>query len=241
MGQKPPRPVKPPIYMPGATIQSTLPPPTNLTTQDIMDLPILFADDNKLLEPTVSGESSNSRNETSIPVSTVAQSPQVHLSTPKLLQTVTPGKFMLINKPNATAGNVIITSTIKKQNPLTFNKPPPKYTKIILSAKKHNLEELKPSTSVHSETTMVKLIPSSLAMEESPIETPHVELIDLENEIKATAVPKPNASVDRNLLNTKEAKEMINKQDISLIMKRPSEMIDDGDPDYVPPKNLKLE
>lgn len=58
------------------------------------------------------------------------------------------------------------------------------------------------------------------------------EPIDLENELMATAVPKPGMSIEKRPLNIITKKGNFD----------PNEQIfmDDDDPDYVPPKNLKL-
>lgn len=240
MGQKPPRPLKTPDYLPHTTIQ-TLIPPANLSTQDIMDLPIIFADDNKILEPNISAQEANTSGNH-------ATNTQISLAAPKVLQTITPGKFMLLNKQAVSPSNFIIPpTTIKKQNPANGHKPPPKYTKIILSSKKHNLEEIKTSHKIENlspEITLKKVISSQVLQEKSIKETyPIVELIDLENEIKATAVPKPNVTVDKATAMTKALNKdvLLSKSDGSLILKRPNlDIVDDGDPDYIPPKNLKL-
>lgn len=248
MGQKPPRPVKTSIYMPSASIHTTLPPPTNLTTQDIMELPIIFADDNKILEPNIS---TNIISQVSATGTSITNTP-VSLSSPKVLQTIAPGKFMLVNKPSTNLTNFIITPThLKKQSPVTCNKPPPKFTKIILSSKKHNLEELKPTTiqqNTKQDISVKKvLLNETILVQNSKESLSTVELIDLENEIKATAVPKPNINADKYIMvsnKTPNKEPLISKQDVSLIMKRPSGVLegtDDGDPDYIPPKNLKMQ
>lgn len=247
MGQKPPRPVKTSIYMPSTSIHTSLPPPTNLTTQDIMELPIIFADDNKILEPNISANTISQVTATS---TSITNTP-VSLSSAKVLQTITPGKFMLVNKPSTNLTNLIITPThLKKQSSVTCNKPPPKYTKIILSSKKHNLEELKPSTQQNTRQDIsVKkvLLNETILGQNSKESLPTVELIDLENEIKATAVPKPNINADKYIMvsnKTPNKEPLFSKQDVSLIMKRPSGVLegtDDGDPDYIPPKNLKIQ
>ncbi|XP_018566282.1 KAT8 regulatory NSL complex subunit 3 isoform X2 [Anoplophora glabripennis] len=230
---KPPRPLKKPIYVPTSTVPSTLPPPTNLTTQDIMDLPIIFADDNQILDTTLptdlTGNVSNS-------------------GTPKIITSQTSGKFMLVNKQTGSSGNFIITpSGVKKPSPISFGKQPPKYTKIILSSKRSNVEELKSNTQIHtlSPEITVKKVPSCERVTEKVHSSSLMELIDLENEIEATAVPKPNLSTsdiknitvlpkssgDNFVLNTEDLKRSSSVVDIT----------DEGDPDYIPPKNLKLE
>lgn len=78
----------------------------------------------------------------------------------------------------------------------------------------------------------------------TPPSTSSLELVDLENEIKATAVPKPNLSTS-DIKNIKIIPKNANES-LQLVpgkfQKRPStEILDEGDPDYVPPKNLKME
>lgn len=58
-----------------------------------------------------------------------------------------------------------------------------------------------------------------------------MEPIDLETELIATAVPKPN------MLNDKKPMSVISKKG-NFDPNQP--YMDDDDPDYVPPKNLKL-
>lgn len=238
--------------MPGTPIHTPLPPPTNLTTQDIMELPIIFADDNKILEPNISTNNITHVTPTVTLVTTSLSTTPVSLATSKVLQTVTPGKFMLVNKQTANLGNFIISPTgIKKQSTMTNSKPPPKYTKIILSSKRHNLEKLTPATSkiqnITTESLSKKGLPNQTIQEHMLKEgPPMVELIDLENEIKATAVPKPNIGNDKYILvnnNISNKELLIANSDASFIMKRSSAVLpnlDDSDPDYIPPKNLKL-
>ncbi|KAG5886123.1 hypothetical protein JTB14_021346 [Gonioctena quinquepunctata] len=244
--QKPPRPMKNPLLAHSTNTQAALPPPTNLTTEDIMDLPIIFADDN--LDTSLTGNMTT----------TSAPSPTTNITiptiVPKAVQPVTPAKYMLINKQSNSQGNFIFTSGIRKPTPLSFNKPTPKYTKIILSSKKTNLDELKGSSKIQClspEITVKKVLNAQCQIPrvEPP---PVVELIDLENEIKATAVPKPNLSTS-DIKNIKIIpKNSGEKFDITFVKsserpsapKRPStelEIVDDEDPDYIPPKNLKME
>ncbi|KAJ8914984.1 hypothetical protein NQ315_002508 [Exocentrus adspersus] len=239
IGTKPPRPLKKPMYVPTSTVQATLPPPTNLTTQDIMDLPIIFADDNQILDTNLSSNLSNTSSNVRTPVA----------STTKILPSQTSGKFMLVNKPTVTSGNFIITpSNMKKSSPITFGKQPPKYTKIILSSKRNSIDDIKTNARIHnlSPEITVKKISSSQNIPNKSHAPPMVELIDLENEIEATAVPKPNliTSDIKNITiiprNSGDTFELHPKEDT---FKRSSSVIDtkdSSDPDYIPPKNLKL-
>ncbi|CAH1099657.1 unnamed protein product [Psylliodes chrysocephalus] len=247
MNQKPPRPIKKPVYMPASNLEPSLPPPTNLTTQDIMDLPIIFADDNQIL----STNSSPSHSLQTPTVSTRVSTP-TSVQIPKTVQTVTPAKYMLVNKQTIGQRNFILTPNIKRGSPVTFNKPTPKYTKIILSSKKNNLEEVKAMATTSKiqclspEITVKKVINAQQMLKPSatPPSTSSLELVDLENEIKATAVPKPNLSTS-DIKNIKIIPKNANES-LQLVpgkfQKRPStEILDEGDPDYVPPKNLKME
>ncbi|KAJ8931429.1 hypothetical protein NQ314_015668 [Rhamnusium bicolor] len=180
LGTKPPRPVKKPIYMPTSNMQPTLPPPTNLTTQDIMDLPIIFADDNQILESNLPTE---------LPTSSSSLSGRV---TPKIITSHTPAKFMLVNKQT------------------------------------------------------VSPVPSSESLPEKARSSPLVELIDLENEIEATAVPKPNlatSDVKNITIIPKNSGDTFEFPQEGGVLKRSSSVIDitDEDPDYIPPKTLKIE
>lgn len=238
--------------MSSTPVHATLPPPTNLTTQDIMELPIIFADDNKILEPSITNGVTHVTPTVTFVTTSISNTP-VSLATPKVLQTITPGKFMLVNKQTANISNFMISPTsIKKQNTIPTNKPPPKYTKIILSSKKHNLEKLTPTApKIHNITSEIvtKKVLSNQSIPEHMLKdtSAMVELIDLENEIKATAVPKPNIGTDKYIMvnnNLANKELLIANHDASFIMKRPStilENLDDNDPDYIPPKNLKLQ
>ncbi|CAG9857675.1 unnamed protein product [Phyllotreta striolata] len=242
MNQKPPRTVKKPIYMPATNLEPPLPPPTNLTTQDIMDLPIIFADDNQLL-----GNAAGPADvlQTSAAVQQASQPS-------KTLANVASTKYMLVNKQTLGQGNYILTPSIKKGSPVTsaFNKPTPKYTKIILSSKKNNAEDLKPVAAstpskiqcLSPEITVKKVLSAQGQLIKSESST-SMELVDLENEIKATAVPKPNLSTS-DVKNIKIIPKLSTDVQYAAanVQKRPSmENVDEGDPDYVPPKSLKLE
>lgn len=202
-----------------------------------MDLPIIFADDNQILDsPLPTDLSSNSSN--------------VHNSgTSKSGPSQTPGKFMLVNKQTGSSGNFIITpNSLKKANPINFSKQPPKYTKIILSSKRNNVEELKSNTQIHniSSEITIKKVPSSESLFDKGRGSSLVELIDLENEIEATAVPKPNllTSELKNIILSKSSVDNFELHPEEGVLKRPSSVvniINENDPDYIPPKNLKFE
>ncbi|XP_056642327.1 KAT8 regulatory NSL complex subunit 3 isoform X2 [Diorhabda sublineata] len=246
INQKPPRPIKKSIFIPSANIESNLPPPTNLTTQDIMDLPIIFADDNQIINTNTTANSTITVNTTTT-VSTTPTSIQLITQVPKA---VTPAKYMLVNKQSISQGNFIITPSIKRTIPATFNKPS-KYTKIILSSKKTNLEDLKTAPkvpSLYSELTGKKVINTQgQIIKTLAPQAGTVGLVDLENEIKATAVPKPSlciSDIKQIKILPKVSGELVSVSSIkseSSQKRSPSVDIDENDPDYIPPKNLKLE
>ncbi|XP_057662816.1 uncharacterized protein LOC130897886 isoform X6 [Diorhabda carinulata] len=246
INQKPPRPIKKSIFIPSANIESNLPPPTNLTTQDIMDLPIIFADDNQIINTNTTANSTITVNTTTT-VSTTPTSIQLITQVPKA---VTPAKYMLVNKQSISQGNFIITPSIKRTIPATFNKPS-KYTKIILSSKKTNLEDLKTAPkvpSLYSELAGKKVINTQgQIIKTLAPQAGTVGLVDLENEIKATAVPKPSlciSDIKQIKILPKVSGELVSVSSIkseSSQKRSPSVDIDENDPDYIPPKNLKLE
>ncbi|XP_030764783.1 KAT8 regulatory NSL complex subunit 3 [Sitophilus oryzae] len=95
------------------TVKTTLPPPTNLSTQDIMDLPIIFADDNQILDPNVPNDLSTNE--------------AANQSVSKFMNPIS-NKYVIVTKPT--------TSGVKRSNPMSAaSRPPLKYTKIILSKK----------------------------------------------------------------------------------------------------------
>lgn len=183
IGHKPPKPVKKVSYVPHPPpIQTNLPPPTNLTTQDIMDLPIIFADDNQLLDPnTVQPE-------------IIPPPPPVQPQPSKII-TSAGNKFVVLNKQvtSQSASNFIITPTnIRKIQPMASMKNP-KYTKIILSKRDEtkNSGVMSQISNLSPEISVRRIIPEK----QSPMATSQFTLsepIDLEAEIVATAVPKPN-------------------------------------------------
>ncbi|XP_019768295.2 KAT8 regulatory NSL complex subunit 3 isoform X2 [Dendroctonus ponderosae] len=193
-------------------MKASLPPPTNLTTQDIMDLPIIFADDNQVIDPNVPTDLSTT--------STTTQPNQIndHLfQATKFISPTPTNKFVIVNKPASGLNNLIVSpSTLKRPNQVPLAKQPTKYTKIILSKK--------------SVEPIIGRVPNSSP--QSILNTCGEEAIDLENELMATAVPKPGLSMEKRPLNiiTKKGNFDLNEQIF----------MDDDDPDYVPPKNLKL-
>ncbi|CAH0559591.1 unnamed protein product [Brassicogethes aeneus] len=232
IGNKPPRPLKKISFMHQNSMQ-TLPPPTNLTTQDIMDLPIIFADDNQILDTPIAEDLTTS----------------VQMQQPKVAPPTNTNKFVLVNKQMSSSSNFIISPSVKK-SPINLQKQQPKYTKIILS-KRNSTEEKKGSnlitkiSGLPSDITVKKLESSSSST--FTLASPD-EAFDLENELVATAVPKPNLSTSdvKNITIFKQASGGINSPLHPLYcgdLKRPKERmeVDSDDPDYIPPKSMKYE
>ncbi|KYB29296.1 KAT8 regulatory NSL complex subunit 3-like Protein [Tribolium castaneum] len=164
LGNKPPKTVKKVSYI-SQPMQTNLSPPTNLTTQDIMNLPIIFADDNQILDNTL----------TQPEMKPVPSSPNSKLSAN------TGSKFMLINnKPS----NFIISPN-PKPSVSQPAKATPKYTKIILSSKQTATSNVvKKITNLPSEISVRKVTPSETAT------ISQSEELDLENEIAASTLYK---------------------------------------------------
>lgn len=159
LGNKPPKPVQR-IWNKPTIPASNLLPPANLTSQDIMDLPIIFADDNQLL-------TNNLIQSTSEPSNAIETQPQVKS---------TPGKVVFLNK----SGTPI--QTVKRLSPNQqalnkSNKNAVKYAKIILSKKLNSEDKINLTTATTTNDTK---------------KTDDFQNLDLEKEIAATAVPKPN-------------------------------------------------
>lgn len=147
--------------------EPSLPPPTNLTTADIMDLPIIFADD-----------------------SLVSEAPMPHVEEPKTPQQVlittkakslSSNKLVVINKQLPTTSTTLTlpssshSNMLKRAPPTNPQRPSPqpmKYAKIIVS--KRGVEDSKPQRSP------------------KPYDPNAFEHLDLEAELKATTVPKPS-------------------------------------------------
>lgn len=212
-----------------------------------MDLPIIFADDNQMIADT----------------NTI----QPELVTPPLCHTVkitnsaSTGKVVFLNKHVSyqNAGNVIISqSNLKKPTVTITNKGPSntvKYTKIILS-KRPGAEDTKSANS----SIIAKISNLSPEISVKKVEPPGQpsEPFDLEKELVATTVPKPNfRKLDpKNITIVSSKNSEVVKSDALLprplqtilneaLAKRSAEMAelidDETDPDYIPPKNMKLE
>ncbi|CAG9772473.1 unnamed protein product [Ceutorhynchus assimilis] len=200
-------------------IKTNLPAPTNLSHQDIMDLPIIFAEDNEILDSSnVSADSSDS-------TKTVPTVTPTTVTQPKPLPKLVPSsnnKYLLINRPT-TKGmtNYVITSTatntstsLKRPLLTSSTQQPPKYTQIVLTKK--SLEPLPGN------------IPSTSSLK-PPIHT--MELEDCENEIVATMMMKPNSQEKTVTMISKKGMDPSAYGNVDK---------DNEDPDYIPPKNLKL-
>ncbi|XP_050303533.1 KAT8 regulatory NSL complex subunit 3 isoform X11 [Anthonomus grandis grandis] len=192
-----------------------LPPPTNLTTQDIMDLPIIFADDNEVLDPNVPNDLSTNSGSTGGSGDLGTAPPRGPVT--KFIPPTSTSKFVLVNKPVSGSGlsNFIITpsSGVKRPNPVAGGvKQPTKFTKIILSKK--------------AVEPLINRMGGG-----GGFVAPTAPPLDLESELVATAVPNPNFTGDKSddVVTTKGG----NFDPDQMFM-------DDDDPDYEPPKNLKL-
>ncbi|XP_066151019.1 KAT8 regulatory NSL complex subunit 3-like isoform X3 [Euwallacea fornicatus] len=180
-------------------IKTNLPPPANLTSQEIMDLPIIFADDNQLIDPNV-------------PTDLSASNAVDQVDKSKFVSPSPANKYVIINKPTACSGlnNFIISpEAVKRPNSTSMMEQPTKYTKIILSKK-----SMEPFV-FHGSSTVVSLDKD----------------VDLETEIEATAVPKPGLGLDKGVFSMLAKRQFLEEEQIAT---------EDDDPDYVPPKNLKL-
>lgn len=230
LGNKPPRPVKRFAHykQPTSTVPANLAPPTNLTTQDIMDLPIIFADDNQVLDAQEATPPPPPQ-----PVTPTVAPPSKFLSSGS--------KYVFVNKPASVSQSnthFVISQASSSKKPTTVFRQTPKYTKIILSTRN---DESK-STNVVSKI-------ANLSSEIS-VKKVSGEHMDLENELVATSIPKPGFRLEGGL-----SLKMVNRQGDGFVrtvekmkdghLRRtfPSlvnEEDDDSDPDYIPPKMVKL-
>lgn len=231
MGTKPPKPMKKLPYIP-----TSLPPPTNLTSQDIMDLPIIFADDNQVLSNNVMAPND-------------APSPQITTAIAQPPKTIPQGKYVFVNKsltvPSPSPQNILKRTPLNLQQAV---KGPAgnavKYAKIILSKRLSDDPKIVGANKMQPpEMTVKKMEPLNM------------EHIDLESELVATTVPKPNFNKNVTLIYKKGPidascdtspkptsfiiNEALQKRSISQV--EAEEEVDDNDPDYIPSKNLKLD
>lgn len=164
IGNRPARPIKKvQLFSPHTP---SLPPPANLTTQDILDLPIIFADDNQIIDNSFT---------TKIAQPTEIQPP------PDLIS----NKFMVVNKPNY----IIQSPTPRNVTMVSQSKPPPKYTKIILSKKTPAIKP-SPETNVSHVTQAQPLIPEVQPKAETTSFEPNepIEQVDFEKHITPNTV-----------------------------------------------------
>lgn len=245
LGNKPPRQPKKSSCV-STPLATNLPPPTNLTSQDIMDLPIIFADDNQMITDTNTVQPE------------LVTPPPSH--TVKTTNSTSTGKVVFLNKHMSyqNAGNVIISqSSLKKPTVTLATKAPSntvKYTKIILSKRPGAEDNKSANSSIIAKFS--NLSPEiSVKKVEPPGQAP--EPFDLEKELVATAVPKPNfRKLDaKNVTIVSKNSEGVKSETLlprplqtilnEALAKRSAEMAelidDETDPDYVPPKNMKLE
>lgn len=208
--------------------------PPKLTTQDILDLPIIFADDNKIIDS----------NNTLIDSTKIINQQTIQQQQPQ-----SGNKFVLVNK-QANPGNFIITPSIKKSTtilPLS-NKQQPRFTKIILSKKTSNLQEDGASSSKSPQPPSQSLKSDFLDMEG----------MDLEAHLIATTVPKPSYAMKDNVISIVSNTALTNTMPSSSSSSNMSHIVpkmrldvgesvrkrfaeeDESDPEYLPPKNIKL-
>ncbi|XP_018321326.1 KAT8 regulatory NSL complex subunit 3 [Agrilus planipennis] len=222
-------PVKKPVNLnqtaPVSSFNATLSPPTNLTSQDIMDLPIIFADDNQMLTHNTIQPAPTEFVQQNISKPSLPPPPPPPAAT-------TPGKLIFMNKSSASASSVststptsiIITNSSLKRPalsvPVRASTHPVKYTKIILSraGTSSTITETKNGTSPLSIEGKLSGLPADISVKK--VEVPsnkgtdnYLEPIDLEKELVATTVPKPNYAlvgrkvVEKNSIKTESQRE----------------------------------
>ncbi|XP_049820569.1 KAT8 regulatory NSL complex subunit 3 isoform X3 [Aethina tumida] len=255
IGNKPTRPMKKITY----NIQQPghhLAPPTNLTTQDIMNLPIVFADDHVLNATSVASIAGAVSNAVVNSTNSTPETNVVHgQPTTVAGKIIGPAnKFVLVNKQISGGGNFIISpNSIKKVTAGSGLQKQPKFTKIILSKRSTTAgvaapapsATVTPSTSGHDESkpTIIKkmmTLPSEITVKKTPTmmgsSSQHMdEGFDLENELVATAVPKPNfATSDVKNITVLQSSSSVH----NLVMEEQAKTTkeDENDPDYLPPK-----
>ncbi|XP_076268554.1 reduction in Cnn dots 1 [Rhynchophorus ferrugineus] len=186
----PPRTIKRETYVSiPQTAKASLPPPTNLSTQDIMDLPIIFADDNQILD-------------TNVPTDLSTNDSTVH-QVSKLISPISTSKYVIVTKPTTTG--------IKRPGSITVPaKPPAKYTKIILSKKPG-----------------IVMTDRQAANREEPMTSFTLDCGEIEGEL--TGNEESRMTLENIAVKTTER-----------FGTGENAQLDDDDPDYIPPKNLKL-
>ncbi|KAI4459462.1 testis development protein prtd [Holotrichia oblita] len=215
MGARPPKPSKKMPYMSAA---SNLSLPTNLTSQDIMDLPIIFADDNQMLANNMIQP-----NDTPAPNIAPIQSSRNSNSS----------KIVFINKQvSVPATNVFSPATVKRQSaPLPVrNSNSVKYAKIILS-KRSLPEDAKISTNSSVGTDIS-------GKKGSPMPT------DIESQLVAAAVPNPNFNkIDSSsdMTNTDELTDSPQKPQLVLNDILGKRLNDESDDEVGSAKKIKLD
>lgn len=191
-------------------------PRTNLTSQDIMDLPIIFADDNQML-------TDNSK----LQQSDIVQIPEV--VQPKFNMSNLVGRYVYVNKPfqMATAGSV----TSKRPAlsvPVRTTSEPVKYTKIILS---------KPQTSTTNVLSTIVSLPNEISVRkvELPSAAPDGIGINIENTLLASTIVKPEFF--KGQLDDSSKRDKVSNLTKVKSGKRPRK---DDDPDYEPSTSTKF-
>lgn len=200
-----------------------MPPPANLTTQDILDLPIIFADDNQIIDNSFTTE---------IPQPTEVQ-PSLDMVS---------SKFMVVNKPNF----IIQSPAPRNVSIISQSKPPPKYTKIILSKK---TPTVKPSldANVTQVTQIPPLVKPSIEEVQPKVETttfepnePIIEQVDFEKHITPNAVFRSeNGTVGTSVQLPDDKESTLEEKDN--LQKRTAEQAKLAPNENSTPKTLKLD
>lgn len=148
--------------------QQTFAPPTNLTTADILDLPIIFADnDSTLLQPSI-------------------EEPQPILVTQRKQ---TPSKYVVINKQTLvpTTSAPLQTTPLKRPSS-AIRQPGQKFARIIINPSQ--LQEVDDSKRQVLITNQKVKNDDFITISPKKMD-PTLEFVDLETELKTNTVPKP--------------------------------------------------
>ncbi|KAF5269375.1 hypothetical protein FQA39_LY08767 [Lamprigera yunnana] len=190
IGQKPPVPTMKPTII--SSYSTNLPLPTNLTSQDIMDLPIIFADDNQML-------TENSKfHAPDVSVSEIVQpSPN---PIPKNVISNPIGKFVFINK-QMPVSSVSLPVTLGNTN-TTLKRPILTVPTCMANPQKYKTIRISRGAGLESKTSAANVLStiSNLSSEisirkvgaPSPPTAPIPTKEDLENSIASTTIQKPD-------------------------------------------------
>lgn len=226
MGRRPPNVSQKPTIM---TYSSNLAPPTNLTSQDIMDLPIIFADDNQML-------TDNSK----LQQSDIVQMPEI--VQPKFNMSNPVGKYVYVNKPFQMASAGSVTSKRPALSvPVRTTSEPIKYTKIILS--RGSAKKFEPQTTTSNVISTIGSLPTEISVRK--VEQPSAAVdgidIDIENTLLASTIVKPEylkAQLDDS--NNRDKFDKTSNMIQIETGKRPRNDDSLDDPDYEPNRSAKI-